>query len=1027
MPGGERQNALETLKTLLTTRPVLYVGFGLRDPDFLYLRDLLLNIYHGAVRDHWAIMPDVGSEEVDYWRSQYGIRLVGYETRLQSDGSPDHGELLSVLELLAAPDVATSSGIDNSPDKLSEAEWTLALTRYTSGLIRRLTPTRTPIDVRISQVSTTRNTRVRFGQYEGWTTNQFLLEGPQPAYLIGLPGSGKSFALRQAARQLATDLQQACLEDTIADTRCTLPVLVDLKLYRGDLGAQIAAELPAGFSLDQLRGSLRLRLFLDAFNEMPSEHLESGELFKSLETLASEIGDFSYAISSRTTDSLLERPGEPSFYEIDRFQRQYVAEILTERGISLSGAFADEVEYLLSRPFFLHLVSKAAVEVPKNARPRDLFASYLTGLQAAFAVHFGTDFEIFSILSKVAYRAIETENEAFPIVWLTDLLTIQLPRSPAFNAVDVVNWLIGREFLISYTGRRASFVHQSITEYCAATELARLSRIDELSLHETIASKKWDQCLFLALALMQPDTAERVLIDAMNADVRLAINAVRYAEEGQSSTVTRLLDMLNNQAKSGTTERQFGISLRHLPVGPEHVTLLRELVGAGNTIGGEAVRLMADLLGAAFKPELLDLLEAHGDDYNFAANGIAPALTPLIEADDLPRVLEIAKRGLAKDEDGKAHFSAVQIVLSRFGPDALASAVRGTDREPRWVSLMAGALHERQDDDSFALLAELLLENPAEVTPSLALALTKSRMKSSTTLHRFLDHRHIEAIWSVRFTAALWSSALSRVCKLDPILKSTAAALIPASIGIEAIGLRYCTGVDHEILLDELEALLSLDDASLINEEFNVYPLSKLNWRGREPLLVRSIARDLPKLRSVLLEVLVYSNLVPASISLDVMQPALDMIDTQPSNDDWWWFRHRLGELAAHVGDKEVQDFCLNALLHGSTNLRDWVKKDYLSKADLNSDALNDDMIAVLLADLNLPNRIQAHWYNPLGHIATERLVRERLLPLAEGSSSEFRKNLSVVLSAAGDRHGKRYLVSTSQVGSSSTNPRTLA
>jgi SIR2-like domain len=61
LPGGERHNALEALKTLLVTRPVLYLGFGLRDPDFIYLRDLLLNIYQGAVRDHWAIMPDVTS------------------------------------------------------------------------------------------------------------------------------------------------------------------------------------------------------------------------------------------------------------------------------------------------------------------------------------------------------------------------------------------------------------------------------------------------------------------------------------------------------------------------------------------------------------------------------------------------------------------------------------------------------------------------------------------------------------------------------------------------------------------------------------------------------------------------------------------------------------------------------------------------------------------------------------------------------------------------------------------------------
>ncbi len=68
LPQGEWNRALETLKTLMISRPVLYVGFGLRDPDFLYLRDLLTNTYEGAVRDHYAILPDMSEPEIDYWR-----------------------------------------------------------------------------------------------------------------------------------------------------------------------------------------------------------------------------------------------------------------------------------------------------------------------------------------------------------------------------------------------------------------------------------------------------------------------------------------------------------------------------------------------------------------------------------------------------------------------------------------------------------------------------------------------------------------------------------------------------------------------------------------------------------------------------------------------------------------------------------------------------------------------------------------------------------------------------------------------
>jgi SIR2-like domain len=212
-PIGERRSVLDTLKTLLVTRPVLYVGFGLRDPDFIYLRDLLLNIYQGAVRDHWAIMPDVGDEEVDYWRNQYGIKLHGYVTHERADGSRDHQGLLSLIEALATPHAAAAA--PTSAAEPSAAERVLALTRYTSGLVRRFTPKSAPIEVRISEVRATLSTfrpLVPFGPYENWTTTRFLAEGPQHAFLIGLPGSGKSFALQIAALQLATQLQQACIE-----------------------------------------------------------------------------------------------------------------------------------------------------------------------------------------------------------------------------------------------------------------------------------------------------------------------------------------------------------------------------------------------------------------------------------------------------------------------------------------------------------------------------------------------------------------------------------------------------------------------------------------------------------------------------------------------------------------------------------------------------------------------------------------------------------------------------------------------
>ncbi|MCS4242547.1 hypothetical protein M2418_002073 [Rhizobium sp. BIGb0125] len=1010
MPGGERQSALETLKMLLMTRPVLYVGFGLRDPDFIYLRDLLLNIYQGAVRDHWAIMPDTGEEEADYWRRQYGIKLFGYETHKRSDGSRDHRELLSVLQSLAEPHAITAAQIGEP----SEAERVLAVTRYSSGLVRRLTPKNTPITVRISETRKNRGAHTRFGNYENWTTTRFLTEGPHSAYLIGLPGSGKSFAMRLAALQLASKVQQACIDDTLASTPLTIPILLDLKLYQGDLRTQINAELPAGLTLSQLRRDLGLKLFLDAFNEMPSEYLEDGTLFKSLDEIKSEIGDFSYAITSRTSDGLSNRLGEIDFYEIDRFELHHVDAVLAEHNIKLSGRFAKDVRYLLSRPFFLQLVTKRLVEVPENATPRDLFASFMTKLQLAFDDRFKIDLQLLPIFAKLAYRAIESESEAFPLTWLSDLLAMQAPGTAACSASDVVNWLIAREILIPYTGRRASFVHQSITEYCAAIELVRRSRTDTLSVRDTIASKKWDQCLFLALALMEPATAKKILSETIKADFMLAINAVRYAEEGQSAAVTELLEELINLGKKAEQEQFPTVWLSELPVDSEHVELLKQLVLLGDTIAGEAVLLIAQVLGAQFKQELLDLLEAHADDFNLSVNGIAPALKPLIDETDLERLMLIGEKWIANGENDD-HYFAVSQLMASFQPKTLFHSLQQTGRDlsPGMADLLAAALSERDDDESFAALADLLLEHSEQTASSFSFSLQRHRDEADTARYNCLDHRHIDAIWCARTSQSLWDHALSQLCLVRSDLTPYVEQMAAESNGIEAIALLYCCGLDNQTLLAKVEELLELSDADLKLQPFEIFEVGDLEWRGRETLLVQSLAREIPMLRQSLVSSSnLISGLAGESVNLAIMKPIIELVEDLQESSQSWWISRRLGPVVAHLGDMEVRTFCLNSLVHGSEPIRHWLKTSYLSSLEgLTSDALNDDMIATLLADLNVPKRISEYWYNPLGYIATDRFVQERLLPLVESASTTFLDNLEIVLRAVGERHGKRYLL----------------
>ncbi|HEX6037726.1 SIR2 family protein [Longimicrobium sp.] len=73
---------------------LLFVGYGLRDPDFsLILRELTLS-FENYVPQHYALFPNPGQFEQDHLQRQMNIQLIGY------DPADDHREVLDVLQEL---------------------------------------------------------------------------------------------------------------------------------------------------------------------------------------------------------------------------------------------------------------------------------------------------------------------------------------------------------------------------------------------------------------------------------------------------------------------------------------------------------------------------------------------------------------------------------------------------------------------------------------------------------------------------------------------------------------------------------------------------------------------------------------------------------------------------------------------------------------------------------------------------------------------------------------------------------------
>jgi hypothetical protein len=73
---------------------LLFVGYGLRDPDFnLILRELTL-IFENYVPKHYALVPNAGTFETDHLLRHMNIQLIGY------DPADDHSDVVDVLQQL---------------------------------------------------------------------------------------------------------------------------------------------------------------------------------------------------------------------------------------------------------------------------------------------------------------------------------------------------------------------------------------------------------------------------------------------------------------------------------------------------------------------------------------------------------------------------------------------------------------------------------------------------------------------------------------------------------------------------------------------------------------------------------------------------------------------------------------------------------------------------------------------------------------------------------------------------------------
>ncbi len=103
--------------------------------------------------------------------------------------------------------------------------------------------------------------------------------------------------MRRALAWMAEQLFHACIEGSFTDGSVVIPILADLKLYRGDLMALVNETLPGNISLSELTERFGVKVFLDSFNEMPREHWDNASYERDLTEFLKIIGDSSLVIA----------------------------------------------------------------------------------------------------------------------------------------------------------------------------------------------------------------------------------------------------------------------------------------------------------------------------------------------------------------------------------------------------------------------------------------------------------------------------------------------------------------------------------------------------------------------------------------------------------------------------------------------------------------------------------------------------------------------------------------------------------
>nr|WP_154985717.1 SIR2 family protein [Paenibacillus xylanexedens] len=548
---NQNRSTTDTLKFLFASRAIIYIGFGLRDPDFQLLKDEIRSTFLGAEREHFAIISDIGDLESEYWKREYGINIIPYETieRIENGKKVwSHENLYSTLENIFNETRVKSPSNENGSLKTS-------LVRYLDSICHILNMSNNEYTINLSA-------KQRYDLYAGRNKIERLIKFSMPInevynlntnlVVFGSPGTGKTKSVQRYSYSTA----KSCLDKILAcndveelDLKHSIPVLLPMKEYKGDLRKMIESRLPSTIDVDVALEKGWFIFIFDAVNEAPRNLIddESRILYNNLQWLTNLYSRNRFIVTSRSMNYIqfLDYP----IFEVQPINDTQLEKILADNGNARYGDLSSKMKDILKNPLFISLYLQSEQGESKVSDIKTLLENYLhlTEKQVISRTDIASDL-IHLLFVNIAYELVDKGIQS---INTSDFL-IKLKEyeiTPESSEILMKNILKSGIMVTDFDGE-ISFFHQSITEFLAAFRLLEYFFEDPFILEEKIINLKWNETLILFVGLLDKEKAKSVLRKIANTDIMFAVIAYQSAAIREDEIGRQLFQILQGRIQS---------------------------------------------------------------------------------------------------------------------------------------------------------------------------------------------------------------------------------------------------------------------------------------------------------------------------------------------------------------------------------------------------------------------------------------------------------------------------------------------